>query len=211
MVNRNPQGRPTTASAAIDFYFDFSSPYGYFASTRIDALARELRRATRWHPILLGPMFQATGTAPLVQIPIKGDYSRHDMLRTARLHDIPFRLPDPFPIAAVAPARIMLHVSQTDPDLAIAYAHRVFRAYYVDNVPIGQADQALRLAGEVGLATAPLADAIASEPVKALLRQANDDALALGVFGSPFLLIDGEPFWGFDRFDTIRLWARQQT
>lgn len=199
-----------TTPAAIDFYFDFSSPYGYFASTRIEALARELGRAVRWHPILLGPMFKATGTAPLVQIPLKGDYSRHDMLRTARLHGIPFQMPDPFPIATVAPARIMLHVGTSNPDLAASYAHRVFHAYYVDNVNVSQADEALRLAEGLGLDAADLADAIASEPVKALLRQSNDDAMARGVFGSPFIMIDGEPFWGFDRLDTIRLWARQQ-
>jgi 2-hydroxychromene-2-carboxylate isomerase len=199
-----------THPAAMDFYFDFSSPYGYFASTRIEALAAELGRGVRWHPMLLGPMFKATGTAPLVEIPLKGDYSRHDMLRTAQLHGIPFRLPDPFPIATVAPARIMLHLGQTDPDLAKAYAQRVFHAYYVDNVPVGQAEQALRLAGDMGLDAAALAAAIASDAVKTLLRESNDAALARGVFGSPFILIDDEPFWGFDRFDTIRLWARSQ-
>lgn len=200
-----------TTPAAIDFYFDFSSPYGYFASTRIEALATEIGRDVRWHPMLLGPMFKATGTAPLVEIPLKGDYSRHDMLRTARLHGIPFRMPDPFPIATVAPARIMLHLAQTDPDLAKAYARRVFHAYYVDNAPVGQAEQALRLAAEMGLDATALGAAIATDAVKMLLRESNDAALARGVFGSPFILIDDEPFWGFDRFDTIRLWARSQT
>jgi len=197
--------------APIDFYFDFSSPYGYFASTRIDALARELGREAHWHPILLGAVFKATGMAPLTQIPLKGDYSRLDMARTARLHGIPFKMPDPFPIATVAPARIMLHVGQDNPALARAYARRVMHAYYVDGVGIGEAGEALRLAGELGMDTGALAQAIASEAVKALLRKANDEALERGVFGSPFMLIDGEPFWGFDRLDTIRLWARAET
>lgn len=200
-----------TALSAIEFYFDFSSPYGYFASTRIDALGAELGRAVRWHPILLGPMFKATGTAPLVQIPIKGDYSRHDMLRTARLHDIPFQLPDPFPIATVAPARIMLHLDQSSPARARAYAQRAFRAYYVEGLDISQPQQALQLAGELGLDAPAIAQAIGTDAVKTLLRQANETALARGVFGSPFMLIDGEPFWGFDRFDTIRLWAHKHT
>ena len=49
---------------AIDFYFDFSSPYGYLASTRINALAAKYQRDVTWRPILLGPMFKAAGTAP---------------------------------------------------------------------------------------------------------------------------------------------------
>ena len=31
------------------------------------------------------------------------------------------------------------------------------------------------------------------------LKQANDDAVSAGVFGAPYFIIDGEPFWGNDR------------
>src|SRR3546814_15725596 len=89
----------------VDFYFEFSSPYGYFASTQIEALAAEFQRQVRWHPILLGPMFQATGSAPLVDVPVKGQYSLHDMKRTAKLFNIPFKQPDPFPNGTVSAAR----------------------------------------------------------------------------------------------------------
>ena len=41
----------------IDFYFEFASPYGYLASTRIDAIAARHRRETSWHPIMLGAAF----------------------------------------------------------------------------------------------------------------------------------------------------------
>ena len=40
----------------LDFYFEFSSPYGYLASTQIESLAEELGLTLQWHPILLGPM-----------------------------------------------------------------------------------------------------------------------------------------------------------
>jgi len=45
----------------IDFYFDFSSPYGYFASTKIDDLAAKHGRSVVWRPILLGAVFKVTG------------------------------------------------------------------------------------------------------------------------------------------------------
>src|SRR5690606_28310302 len=96
-------GRGTThieaaMSAPIDFYFDFSSPYGYLASTRIDAIAARHGRSVDWHPILLGAVFKATGGAPLASIPLKGPYSERDMARSARLMEVPFRLPSRFPI-----------------------------------------------------------------------------------------------------------------
>ena len=35
--------------APIEFWFDFTSPYGYVASERIEALAARHGRAVRWH------------------------------------------------------------------------------------------------------------------------------------------------------------------
>ncbi len=86
-------------TAAIDFYFDFSSPYGYLAAQRIEDLARAHGRDVEWHPVLLGVIFKETGAVPLTQVPIKGDYSRRDMVRSARFHGIDdFRMPIRFPI-----------------------------------------------------------------------------------------------------------------
>ena len=68
----------------IDFYFDFSSPYGYFASQKIEALAEKHGRTVDWHPMLLGVVFKQTGAAPLTEIPVKGPYSKRDFARSAR-------------------------------------------------------------------------------------------------------------------------------
>ena len=75
----------------LDFYFDFSSPYGYFASTRIDELAGRYGRDVEWHPILLGVVFKTTGSQPLPQVPMKGEYALHDFKRTARHHGIAYQ------------------------------------------------------------------------------------------------------------------------
>jgi len=92
-------------SNSIDFYFDFSSPYGYLASTRIEAIAERYGRAVNWHPILLGAIFKVSGQAPLVSYPLKGAYALHDFERAAREHKTPYTQPDPFPVSTVAAAR----------------------------------------------------------------------------------------------------------
>ena len=43
--------------APIEFWFDFSSPFGYLASTRIEALAAKYGRSTIWRPFLLGAVY----------------------------------------------------------------------------------------------------------------------------------------------------------
>jgi 2-hydroxychromene-2-carboxylate isomerase len=65
-------------TGTIEFYFDFSSPYGYFASVQIDDLAARFGRTAKWKPIMIGTAFKQSGNRPLLEQPIKGDYSRHD-------------------------------------------------------------------------------------------------------------------------------------
>ena len=194
----------------VDFYFDFSSPYGYMASTQIEALAGELGREVHWRPILLGPMFKAMGSAPLTEIPLKGDYARHDFARSALLSGIAYTHPDKFPIGTVAAARAVLYMQQQDPIQAVDLIKALYAAYFVEGRDIGDAQVVLDVAQARGLDRAALAQGIAQESIKNQLKEQVQQAMARGVFGSPFVIIDGEPFWGFDRFGHIRAWAQRQ-
>ena len=117
----------------IDFYFDFSSPYGYLGAELIDALATRHGRAVHWRPVLLGVIFKETGGAPLTEVPMKGAYSLHDFARSARFHGVPFRMPSRFPIPAQAPSRVVLSLREGDPALAGRVAKALYRAYFVDD------------------------------------------------------------------------------
>jgi len=119
-------------SAPIDFYFDFSSPYGYFGSLHIEKLATQYGRTVNWHGILLGPAFKLMSTAPLVNTPLKGDYSRRDMERTARFHNIYFKQPDAFPIGTQNAARALLWIQQNDAAKAVTFIHTIYSAYFTE-------------------------------------------------------------------------------
>ena len=188
--------------APIDFYFDFSSPYGYLASTKIDALAAKHGRSVTWRPMLLGVAFKATGGAPLPSIPLKGEYAKRDFLRSARFYGIPYKQPDPFPVSTVAACRAFYSLSQTDGRAKLA--RRLFTAYFVEGINIGESPNVLKIAGALGLEPD-----IESQAVKDGTRAEVEAALAKGVFGSPYIIVDGEPFWGFDRFEQIDRWLRE--
>jgi 2-hydroxychromene-2-carboxylate isomerase len=187
---------------SIEFYFDFSSPYGYLASHKIEALAAKYARGVTWRPILLGVAFKATGSGPLPSIPLKGDYAKRDFLRSARFHGVPFRMPEPFPVSTVAACRAFY--SLNDPKEQVLLAKALFRAYFIDNVNIGEASQVLMISNSLGLRPE-----IDSQAVKDKTRAEVEAALAKGVFGSPYIVIDGEPFWGVDRFDQIERWLKE--
>ena len=55
---------------------------------------------------------------PLSEIPLKNDYMKRDLERTARLFNVPFKLPSKFPIPTTAPARAFYHLYDKDPALA---------------------------------------------------------------------------------------------
>jgi 2-hydroxychromene-2-carboxylate isomerase len=194
-------------AAPIDFHFDFSSPYGYLAAQKIDALAAKHGRAVEWRPMLLGVVFKHVGTAPLVDYPLKGDYSRHDMQRSARFHGVAdFHMPSRFPIPTQAAARVVIWQKATDPALVPRVAKALFRAYWVDDVDISAPDSAAAAAAKAGVDAVAARAAIDDPAIKEALKREVDGAIARGVFGSPFVFVDGEPFWGLDRFEQIDRW-----
>ncbi|UCV23090.1 2-hydroxychromene-2-carboxylate isomerase [Ferribacterium limneticum] len=199
----------TDANPSIDFYFDFSSPYGYLLSEKIDALAAQYGRKVRWHPILLGIIFKATGSAPLtMQNPAKASYSLHDFSRSARFMGIPYKHPSQFPLATQAAARAYYWLHGQDCALARQFAHATFRALYVDDRDISSPDTVLDIASQLGVDREALAAALQSPEIKERLKDEVDKAMKLGVFGSPYVLIDGEAFFGADRLPQIEHWLK---
>jgi len=188
------------------FYFDFSSPYGYLASTRIDALAAKHGRDVIWKPILLGVAFKTTGQTPLPMVPLKGDYSRHDFARSARYHGIAFRQPTVFPIASQAPSRAFYWLNERDAEAAKQLARELYRAYFLDDVNISNPSDTVAVAARMGLDPAQVEAALNDPVVKEKTKTEVEAAIAKGVFGSPYFLIDHEPFWGMDRFDQMERW-----
>ena len=190
----------------LDFYFDFSSPYGYVAAERIDAIAAKHGRRATWRPFLLGAVFKAIGGSPLVDQPMKGPYARHDMLRSARLHGIAFEVPNPFPVNSVAACRAFYWLAESDADAAHALARSLYRGYFIHNRDLSRPETVIDAAQACGVDGDTLAAALQDQAVKDRLRSENDAALARGVFGSPTVFVGDEMFWGNDRLEQIDRW-----
>lgn len=193
-------------SADIEFYFDFSSPYGYLASFLIDDLAARHGRNVNWRPMMLGIAMKQTGSQPLVAIPIKGDYSRHDIERTARRLNIPFVFPEPFPIMTLAAARAFYWISGDDPVRGRTFAKAAYQTYFGEGQDISMPATVVEIAGQLGVDREMLLSGLKEPALKERLKTETNAAVERGVFGSPFFIIDGEPFWGADRLRDIERW-----
>jgi len=192
----------------IDFYFEFSSPYGYIASRLVDEFGERVGRQITWRPMLLGPVWKITGQAPLVEIPMKGDYSRRDFARSARLHQVPYRHPGKFPIGTVAALRTFYWVGDRDPAQARTFAKAAYTAYFADGRDISAAPTVVEIAKECGVDGAALATALEDPALKERAKREVETAIAAGVFGSPYFVVDQEPFWGVDRMPMMEQWIR---
>jgi 2-hydroxychromene-2-carboxylate isomerase len=193
-------------AAPVEFYFEFASPYGYLASTRIDALAARHGREVSWRPIMLGAAFKLTGAQPLVRTPLKGDYMRRDLPRVARVLDVPFRAPPVMPANSLAASRACIWLAQDSPKEAKTLAQAIFHAHWGEGRDIARPDDIAEIAEPLGIERTTLLAAVADPAIKERLKEATAAAIERGVFGSPFVIIDGEPFWGADRLDQVERW-----
>ena len=193
-------------SAPIEFYFDFSSPYGYLASECIDDMANRHGRDVTWRPYLMGVAMKVTGSSPVVNRPMLGEYSRRDMVRSARRHRVPFQFPEPFPIPTVAACRAVYWTERTDADGARHLAKTLYRAYFADGRNISEPEVVADVAAESGADRDALLAGVQESAIKDRLKEVTNDAIKRGIFGSPFFIVDGEPFWGHDRMDEVDRW-----
>lgn len=195
----------------IDFYFDFVSPFGYFASLRIEALARRHNLGLRWHPILVGvTVMKVMGLPPLFDIPLKGDYVKREVARYQDLFKIALaRDPAKPPVTALAASRAMALLSRIDHDAAVQFAHAAYAAYWQEEADLNQPATVAAIAISAGVSASEI-DRICGDAAKTALREEMDEAVAKGVFGSPFFLIDGEPFFGVDKLELIEMWLLRE-
>lgn len=194
--------------APIVFHFDFISPYGYFASLRIEELAARHGREVDFRPMLLGvAVLKVMGLKPLLETPLKGDYIRRDVLRHARRHNL--RLGRDLNAAQGNPlpaARAFCWVRQHHRPLQSAMVHALYHAYWAEGRDLSTPEAVASIALPAGLQPAQVAQAAASDEAASLLRNAVSASIAAGVFGSPTIVVDGEPFWGADRLQEAEEW-----
>jgi 2-hydroxychromene-2-carboxylate isomerase len=192
--------------SAIDFYFDFASPYGFIAAMQIDALARPVR----WRPFLLGAVYKTAGQSPL-EHSLKRDYVIEvDAPRMARRIGLQLKVPADFPAHALPPSRAFYWIDRQDPAKAIAFAKAAYRKYWLRGCATSDATVAIDAAASVGYEQEMVVAGMQEQTTKDRLAFENEEAIRRGVFGSPFFIVDGEPFWGSDRISLIAGEARRE-
>ncbi len=180
----------------VRVFFDYSSPWAYLGTERVEGVASRHGARVVYQPFLLGGLFRAIGTpmVPLEVMPAaKSRYVRREIERFAARDRIPYRFSTRFPLRTVDALRLTLLVPAQE---RAPLVHALMRATWADDQD--PADRAVLASclREVHL-DAALIDRIGD--AKAALIAATDEAISLGVPGAPTFQVGDETFWGQDR------------
>ena len=117
-----------------------------------------------------------------------------------------FRLPEKFPVGSQVAARAFYLLDDADPARAADFAKRVFRAYFAEGRDISDPAVVMEAAAASGADVPALTEGLAGDAIKERLKAEVENALKAGIFGSPWFVVDGEPFWGVDRMPMLEEW-----
>lgn len=200
--------RPTSKENVIDFYFDFISPFGYFASLKIDELASRYGCTVRWNSMLIGiSVLKVMGMKPLLETPLKGPYIVRDAQRYARQHRIQLGRALEGPIVNPRPAGMAFNwLKRHRPDLSKSFAQHIFTAYWLAGRDISKADVLADVLLEVDANRLLSIDDLSCDEAAALLKESVNNSLERGVFGSPFFIAGDEPFFGVEKLGLLEQW-----
>ncbi len=185
----------------VDFWFDYTCPYAYLASTQVEALCARIGAPLRWKPMLLGGVFRARGTPQKLFAelsPAKAAHNHEDMHRWAARFGATLTMPAGHPMRSVEALRATL-ATGCDP----AVIHGFYRAYWVEGREISAPAVITDVLRAAGHDPAPVLDAVGGDALRDQLRALTDEAIALGIFGAPAFVRDGELHWGQDRMHFV--------
>ncbi len=202
----------TSSLPPIEFYFDLMSPYGYLGATQIERVAAANGRSIDWKPVLIGvTILKIMGLPPVPKTPLKGAYSHTDAIRVAKLLGVPFKHHGLQGVNSLAAMRAFVWLKQKDSALAVAFAKRIYERLWMRSEDITPPEAVADEAVALGVNRSEILAAIASQDVKDTLAKSVEDAIAKGVFGVPFVIADGESFWGGDRASMLDHWLKHHS
>jgi 2-hydroxychromene-2-carboxylate isomerase len=182
----------------IDFYLDFISPYAHLAFEHLPEALQGLSYSVAYKPVLLGALLKQHGQLGPAEIPSKRSWTYRHVLWLGHANGIRIEMPASHPYNPLSHLRLALSTSH-DGTVSRLVAETILRNVWRGGEEAADATRLAALSAQLQ----PQRE-INSDESKALLKRNTDEALALGVFGTPAYVVDGRLFWGFDGLAMLR-------
>ncbi|MEQ8291042.1 MAG: 2-hydroxychromene-2-carboxylate isomerase [Roseovarius sp.] len=191
----------------IDFWYSIGSTYTYLTLPRIEAAAQQAGVGVRWRPFNVRTVMVEQNNIPFMNKPVKSAYMWRDIGRRAARYGLTPRLPAPYPLAGLELANRVAVLAEEEGWVA-EYTRATYRRWFEEGLPAGEEPNLSASIAETGLDPARVIAQAQGEATGTVLEAVTEEAVALGVFGSPSFVTGGEVFWGDDRLEDALGWAR---
>ena len=192
---------------AIDFWYSIGSTYTYLSVMRLAEVARTTGVSFNWRPFNVRHIMIEQNNIPFKDKPVKTAYMWRDIERRAHRYGLMPKLPAPYPLPGLVLANQIAVLGATE-GWADGYTRAAYRRWFEGGQPAGEETNIYGSLREIGQNPDQVMEAAMAPPMVKALAEATDEAMALGVFGSPTFVVAGEVFWGDDRLEDAVLWAR---
>ncbi|SDC27993.1 2-hydroxychromene-2-carboxylate isomerase [Cupriavidus sp. YR651] len=193
-------------SKQVEYFLAPQSPFVYLGHARFVEIANRHEAQVLLKPCDLGKVFSVSGGLPLAQRPPQRQaYRLVEIERWSQFLGLPMHLnPTFFPVSGDAAAKLIIaaqlaHGTQR----ALELTGAICRAIWAEQRNIADAATLARIADEVGLEGTGLLKASEAQAVQAAYAQNTQDAISANVFGAPWYVHDGQPYWGQDRLEFL--------
>ena len=188
----------------IQYFFSHLSPWTYMGHQRFIEMAGKAGRSIRFIPVESGKVFSTSGGLPLNKRPEqRRTYRLIELERWRDTLGVPLNLQPKFHPAPDAPsASLALAAERAGQDIS-ALSFALMQGCWVDDQDLSDAVTLIKIADGAGFDGKALFEASQDDEIAAKLQANTDEAIASKVFGYPWYIVDGTPFWGQDRLDFV--------
>ena len=191
----------------IHFYFDFISPYAWLAFQALPKALEGISHRVHYHPVVFGAMLKHHGQLGPAEMPGKREWSYRQVMWLAKQQGSDLQMPASHPFNSLALLR--LAVAATDNGEPNRYVvESIFKHVWCTGLEASDAERfaALQL-HLLSQAHLTLKDPQSVE-VKQMLQQKTQQAIDLGLFGVPSMVVNGQIFWGQDALPMLRAYLQ---
>jgi len=193
-------------SKQVEYFLAPQSPFVYLGHARFVEIANRHNAQVLLKPADLGRVFAVSGGLPLAQRPPQRQaYRLVELERWSQFLNIPMNLhPTFFPVSGDAAAKLIIAAQLAHGTArALALTAAITRAVWAEQRNIADAATLAQIADENDCDGASLLKASEAQAVQAAYAQNTQDAISANVFGAPWFIYDGQPYWGQDRLEFL--------
>ena len=191
----------------IHFYFDVISPYAWLAFQALPKTLEGIAHRVHYHPVVFGAMLKHHGQLGPAEMPGKRDWTYRQVMWLAKQQGTDLQMPASHPFNSLSLLRLAVAASDNgEPNRYVVES--IFKHVWCTGLEASDAERLealqLHLRSQAHLS---LKDPQSVE-VKQLLQQQTQQAIDLGLFGVPSMVVNGQVFWGQDALPMLRAYLQ---